>query len=58
MLTPFDRKIDELVGDIPELIKKFSYRKGPDLYFYRKTWSFVEANRFQNYWKDQIDSLS
>jgi hypothetical protein len=37
MLTPFDKKINELVEDIPELLKKFDYRKGPDLYFYKKT---------------------
>jgi hypothetical protein len=32
-----DKKISELVLEIPGLIRNFSYRKGPDLYFYRRT---------------------
>ena len=37
MSVTLQKKINELVGKIPELIKNFDYRKGPDLYFYKKT---------------------
>jgi len=37
MSFAFERKLDELVKNIPELIKNFDYRKGPDLFFYKKT---------------------
>ena len=30
------KKKEYLVKNIPELIKQFNYRKGPDLYFYKK----------------------
>ena len=36
MSLSLDKKIDELVRRIPELIKNFDYRKGPDLYFYKR----------------------
>jgi hypothetical protein len=35
--TPIDKTINELVRKFPDLIKQFQYRKGPDLYFYKKT---------------------
>ena len=31
-----NEKINFLVKNIPDLIKKFDYRKGPDLYFYKR----------------------
>ena len=42
MTESWEKKIDEFVNEIPELIKKFResdyyYKKGPDLYFYKKT---------------------
>jgi hypothetical protein len=37
MLAPWEKKIDEFVAEIPRLLGNFSYRKGPELYFYRKT---------------------
>lgn len=37
MFVAFERKINELIESIPELIKNFDYRKGPDLYFYKRT---------------------
>ena len=37
MSTPIDKTINELVRKFPDLIKQFQYRKGPDLYFYKKT---------------------
>jgi len=36
MSVPLEKKIDELVRRIPELIRNFDYRKGPDLYFYKR----------------------
>jgi len=36
MFVPLEKKVDELVRRIPELIRNFDYRKGPDLYFYKK----------------------
>ncbi len=35
--TTIDKTINELVKKLPDLIKQFQYRKGPDLYFYKKT---------------------
>jgi len=32
-----DPRTKELIINMPELIKNFKFRKGPDLYFYRKT---------------------
>lgn len=56
MSLPIDRKISEFVAIIPELIKKFQYREGPDLYFYKKTMElrrskslgelFIEPDRY------------
>jgi hypothetical protein len=37
MTFTLDEKINELVRKMPELIEDFDYRKGPDLYFYKKT---------------------
>ena len=37
MPSDINHKIDKLVREIPKLIENFSYRKGPDLYFYKKT---------------------
>jgi hypothetical protein len=35
--TKIDRTITDFIANIPELIRRFNYRKGPDLYFYKKT---------------------
>ena len=37
MSTLIDKTINGLVRKLPDLIKQFQYRKGPDLYFYKKT---------------------
>jgi hypothetical protein len=42
MFVASERKINELVESIPTLIRDFDYRKGPDLYFYKKT---IESHR-------------
>lgn len=36
MSDKLKEKVDYLIENIPRLIKTFSYRKGPDLYFYKK----------------------
>lgn len=56
MVVTLEKKIGELVEDIPMLIRNFNYRKGPDLYFYKKTMElrrnkhlselFSESDRF------------
>ncbi len=37
MYNILDSRTKELITNMPELLKNFKYRKGPDLYFYRKT---------------------
>src|SRR3989338_8750284 len=36
MNSKLEDKISYLIKNIPQLIKSFSYREGPDLYFYRR----------------------
>lgn len=43
--SPWDRKINELVLEIPELLKKFNPREEPGLYFYRRT---IDLRRRKN----------
>jgi len=37
IMYPIDLRTKFLIENIPELIRNFEYRKGPDLYFYLKT---------------------
>jgi len=37
MYSVLDQRTRQLIENLPELVKNFEYRKGPDLYFYRKT---------------------
>ena len=54
MSNIIDPKVKELIDKIPVLIKKFSYRKGPDLYFYQKT---IELRR-KKLLKELFDDVS
>ncbi|MEM5861204.1 MAG: hypothetical protein QXJ20_02315 [Candidatus Aenigmatarchaeota archaeon] len=58
MLTnALKEKVDLLVNEIPELIKKFNgwgYRKGPDLYFYKKIMTLVKNKKL----KELIDDTN
>jgi len=44
-------KKEYLVRNIPNLIRKFDYHKGPDLYFYRKVITEVRNNRLKELFK-------
>jgi hypothetical protein len=37
MSISLEKKIADFVGRIPELIRNFDYRKGPELYFYKRS---------------------
>jgi len=41
-------KKEYLVKNIPKLIEKFDYRKGPDLYFYKKVIAEIGKNPLKN----------
>jgi hypothetical protein len=47
-----NRKINLLVDSIPDLIKNFDYRKGPDLYFYKKTMELRRTKRLSELFAD------
>ena len=49
-------KIDLLIKEIPTLIRKFDewrYRKGPDLYFYKRTISEIRNNKLEDLLKNK-----
>lgn len=37
MRPKFEQKIRKVINNMPELIRNFRYREGPDLYFYQRT---------------------
>lgn len=55
MVAPWEKKINEFVAEIPGLIKNFSYRKGPDLYFYRKTMDLRRRKGLDELFEDNTD---
>ena len=54
MFTSLDKKIDGLAEEIPELIRNFDYRKGPSLYFYKRTMELRRSMRLNELF-DQPD---
>lgn len=54
MLTSLDKKINGLAEEIPELIRNFDYRKGPSLYFYKRTMDLRRSMRLNELF-DQPD---
>jgi len=58
MLVPLEKKVDELVRRIPELIRNFDYRKGRTSISTREPWRCEEANTSANYWVSLIDTWS
>lgn len=55
MAPPWEKKINEFVVEIPDLINNFSYRKGPDLYFYRKTMDLRKRKSLDELFDDESD---
>jgi len=55
MSAPWEKKIIEFVAEIPKLINNFSYRKGPDLYFYRKTMELRRRKDLDELFEDKSD---
>lgn len=58
MSTSWVKKISELVAEIPNLIRNFSYRKGPDLYFYRKTMELRRRKSLDELFRDESDRFT
>jgi len=53
--SPWDRKINELVLEIPELLKKFNPREEPGLYFYRRTIDLRRSKNLDELFDDPSD---
>lgn len=47
-----EKKVNFLVKNIPKLIKSFDYRKGPDLYFYKRVMNKRRKKSLKNLLKD------
>lgn len=50
-----ERRIKYLFENLPELIRNFQYRKGPDLYFYQKTIALRRRNLLVELFDDKTD---
>jgi len=55
MNRKLDEKIRIIIERLPDLIKKFSYRKGPDLYFYQKIMSLRRERLLEDLFNDKLD---
>ncbi|MCW3980851.1 MAG: hypothetical protein NWF11_05195 [Candidatus Bathyarchaeota archaeon] len=56
MLTrKLDQQVRKLIEGIPELIARFKYRQGPDLYFYQKTIELRRKKPLVQLFEDEAD---
>ena len=55
MYPILDSRIKVLIEKIPELIKNFKYRSGPDLYFYLKTMELRRKKHLNELFEDASD---
>jgi hypothetical protein len=55
MNPKFEKSVERLIVNIPELIGNFRYREGPDLYFYRRTIGLRRAKNIDELLDDDED---
>lgn len=55
MYPALDQRTRQLIENLPELIKNFKYREGPDLYFYRKTIALRRRESLDELFDDESD---
>lgn len=55
MYPALGQRTRELIENLPELIKNFKYREGPDLYFYRKTIALRKRKPLDELFDDESD---
>lgn len=58
MNKKLDGKIRKIIEKLPDSIKNFSYRKGPDLYFYRKLMTLRRQKSLGNLLNDKSDRFA
>lgn len=55
MNPKFEQQVRKLIESMPELIKNFRYREGPDLYFYQRTISLRRQKPLVELFDDETD---